>query len=135
MSTPRIAFIGGGNMAASLIGGLRAQGLPASAICASDPGTVVHGGRPFHSRPGERHGEEEEKPFLTNVFKDRDFLEYVFSEKRWCDRQVIAELYFYSKESDELPSSPASYLQRLLSRRNVSGVHGLQGAQGAREIC
>ncbi len=39
MSTPRIAFIGGGNMAASLIGGLGAQGLPASAICASDPGT------------------------------------------------------------------------------------------------
>lgn len=38
MSTLRIAFIGGGNMAASLIGGLRAQGLPASAICASDPG-------------------------------------------------------------------------------------------------
>lgn len=38
MSTPRIAFIGGGNMAASLIGGLRAQGLPASAICSSDPG-------------------------------------------------------------------------------------------------
>lgn len=38
MSTPRIAFIGGGNMAASLIGGLRAQGMPASAICASDPG-------------------------------------------------------------------------------------------------
>ena len=38
MSTPHIAFIGGGNMAASLIGGLRAQGLPASAICASDPG-------------------------------------------------------------------------------------------------
>jgi pyrroline-5-carboxylate reductase len=38
MSTPRIAFIGGGNMAASLIGGLRAQGTPASAICASDPG-------------------------------------------------------------------------------------------------
>ncbi|WP_415846106.1 pyrroline-5-carboxylate reductase [Stutzerimonas zhaodongensis] len=38
MSTPRIAFIGGGNMAASLIGGLRNQGIPASAICASDPG-------------------------------------------------------------------------------------------------
>ncbi len=38
MSTPRIAFIGGGNMAASLIGGLRAQGIPASALCASDPG-------------------------------------------------------------------------------------------------
>ena len=38
MSIPRIAIIGGGNMAASLIGGLRAQGLPASAICASDPG-------------------------------------------------------------------------------------------------
>lgn len=40
MSTPRIAFIGGGNMAASLIGGLRAQGIPATSICASDPGAV-----------------------------------------------------------------------------------------------
>ncbi|MBA1276481.1 MULTISPECIES: pyrroline-5-carboxylate reductase [Pseudomonadaceae] len=39
MSTPRIAFIGAGNMAASLIGGLRAQGIPAASICASDPGT------------------------------------------------------------------------------------------------
>lgn len=38
MSTPRIAFIGAGNMAASLIGGLRAQGVPAASICASDPG-------------------------------------------------------------------------------------------------
>lgn len=38
MSIPRIAFIGAGNMAASLIGGLSAQGVPASAICASDPG-------------------------------------------------------------------------------------------------
>ncbi|MBF2934273.1 NAD(P)-binding domain-containing protein, partial [Pseudomonas aeruginosa] len=32
MSTPRIAFIGAGNMAASLIGGLRAQGVPAAQI-------------------------------------------------------------------------------------------------------
>lgn len=38
MNTPRIAFIGAGNMAASLIGGLRAQGVEASSICASDPG-------------------------------------------------------------------------------------------------
>ncbi|MED5610566.1 pyrroline-5-carboxylate reductase [Pseudomonas sp. JH-2] len=38
MSTTRIAFIGAGNMAASLIGGLRAQGVPASHIRASDPG-------------------------------------------------------------------------------------------------
>ena len=38
MSHPRIAFIGAGNMAASLIGGLLAQGLPASHIRASDPG-------------------------------------------------------------------------------------------------
>lgn len=38
MSTPRIAFIGAGNMAASLIGGLRAQGVAANHIRASDPG-------------------------------------------------------------------------------------------------
>ncbi|AYC31132.1 pyrroline-5-carboxylate reductase [Pseudomonas cavernae] len=37
MSQPRIAFIGAGNMAASLIGGLRAQGLAADAIRASEP--------------------------------------------------------------------------------------------------
>ncbi|MQA52107.1 pyrroline-5-carboxylate reductase [Pseudomonas piscis] len=38
MNTTRIAFIGAGNMAASLIGGLRAKGLDASQIRASDPG-------------------------------------------------------------------------------------------------
>ncbi len=38
MNDPRIAFIGGGNMAASLIGGLRAQGISADAIRVSDPG-------------------------------------------------------------------------------------------------
>lgn len=38
MNDPRIAFIGGGNMAASLIGGLRAQGIAADAIRVSDPG-------------------------------------------------------------------------------------------------
>ncbi|TBU97810.1 pyrroline-5-carboxylate reductase [Stutzerimonas kirkiae] len=37
MSTPRITFIGAGNMAASLIGGLRAQGIAAERIRASDP--------------------------------------------------------------------------------------------------
>ncbi len=39
MSKPIIAFVGAGNMAASLIGGLRAQGVAASAIRASEPGT------------------------------------------------------------------------------------------------
>lgn len=38
MSNTRIAFIGAGNMAASLIGGLRAQGVEASMIRASAPG-------------------------------------------------------------------------------------------------
>ena len=37
MSQPRIAFIGAGNMAASLIGGLIARGVPADLICASEP--------------------------------------------------------------------------------------------------
>ena len=36
MSNPIIAFIGAGNMAASLIGGLRAQGVPASVAKARD---------------------------------------------------------------------------------------------------
>ena len=38
MSKTRIAFIGAGNMAASLIGGLRAKGLEVAQIRASDPG-------------------------------------------------------------------------------------------------
>jgi pyrroline-5-carboxylate reductase len=38
MSKTRIAFIGAGNMAASLIGGMRAQGVEADLIRASDPG-------------------------------------------------------------------------------------------------
>ena len=38
MSNTRIAFIGAGNMAASLIGGLRAKGLEAAQVRASDPG-------------------------------------------------------------------------------------------------
>lgn len=38
MSKTRIAFIGAGNMAASLIGGMRAQGVEAERIRASDPG-------------------------------------------------------------------------------------------------
>ena len=38
MSSTRIVFIGAGNMAASLIGGLRAKGLQAQQIRASDPG-------------------------------------------------------------------------------------------------
>lgn len=37
MTSPRIAFIGAGNMAASLIGGMLAQGVPTSHICASAP--------------------------------------------------------------------------------------------------
>jgi pyrroline-5-carboxylate reductase len=40
MNTPRIAFIGAGNMAASLIGGLLAKGLAPASLCASDPGAA-----------------------------------------------------------------------------------------------
>ncbi len=37
MSTAKITFIGAGNMASSMIGGLIAQGIPADTITASDP--------------------------------------------------------------------------------------------------
>ncbi len=37
MKTPHIAFVGAGNMASSIIGGLLANGHPASSISASDP--------------------------------------------------------------------------------------------------
>ena len=43
MSQMRIAFIGAGNMAASLIGGLRAQGMAAANLRASDPGAEQRG--------------------------------------------------------------------------------------------
>ncbi|BAP42705.1 pyrroline-5-carboxylate reductase [Pseudomonas sp. 21LCFQ02] len=43
MSKTRIAFIGAGNMAASLIGGLRAQGVEADDIRAADPGAETRG--------------------------------------------------------------------------------------------
>lgn len=50
MNQPRIAFIGAGNMAASLIGGLRAQGVPAERIRASDPSAEQR------ARLGAEHG-------------------------------------------------------------------------------
>ncbi|GIZ12588.1 pyrroline-5-carboxylate reductase [Pseudomonas sp. NCCP-436] len=50
MSTPIIAFIGAGNMAASLIGGLRAQGVPADSIRASEPSSEQR------SRLEQNHG-------------------------------------------------------------------------------
>lgn len=52
MSKTRIAFIGAGNMAASLIGGLRAKGLDAAHIRASDPGAETR------ARVGTEHGIE-----------------------------------------------------------------------------
>jgi pyrroline-5-carboxylate reductase len=52
MSTTRIAFIGAGNMATSLIGGLRAQGVDAALIRASDPGAETR------ARVAAEHGIE-----------------------------------------------------------------------------
>ncbi|VVP69719.1 Pyrroline-5-carboxylate reductase [Pseudomonas fluorescens] len=52
MSKTRIAFIGAGNMAASLIGGLRAKGLDAAQIHASDPGAETR------ARVNAEHGVE-----------------------------------------------------------------------------
>lgn len=52
MSKTRIAFIGAGNMAASLIGGMRAQGVEAELIRASDPGAETR------ERVAKEHGIE-----------------------------------------------------------------------------
>ncbi|VVO41768.1 pyrroline-5-carboxylate reductase [Pseudomonas fluorescens] len=52
MSKTRIAFIGAGNMAASLIGGLRTKGLDAAQIRASDPGAETR------ARVNTEHGVE-----------------------------------------------------------------------------
>src|SRR5471032_2210571 len=52
MSKTRIAFIGAGNMAASLIGGLRAKGLDAAHIRASAPGAETR------ARVSAEHGIE-----------------------------------------------------------------------------
>ncbi|MDN5598533.1 MAG: NAD(P)-binding domain-containing protein, partial [Pseudomonas sp.] len=63
MSNTRIAFIGAGNMAASLIGGLRAKGLDAEQIRASDPGaetrervSAEHGIQTFADNAEAIHG-------------------------------------------------------------------------------
>ncbi|WP_120994862.1 pyrroline-5-carboxylate reductase [Stutzerimonas urumqiensis] len=50
MTDPRISFIGAGNMAASLIGGLLAQGIPAQSLRAADPGEAQR------QQIGERFG-------------------------------------------------------------------------------
>lgn len=50
MTDPRISFIGAGNMAASLIGGLLAQGVPAQSLRAADPGEAQR------QQIGERFG-------------------------------------------------------------------------------
>ncbi len=52
MSKNRITFIGAGNMAASLIGGLRAEGLDAALLRASDPGAETR------ARVAAEHGIE-----------------------------------------------------------------------------
>ena len=66
MSSTRIAFIGAGNMAASLIGGLRAKGVAASDIRASDPGAEQR------AKIAAEHGYEiEEHSLVLYVRKKR----------------------------------------------------------------
>lgn len=83
MTSPRIAFIGAGNMAASLIGGLRAQGIDASAICASDRGAEQR------DKISAEHGIE---TFATNVdaIKDADVI--VLSVKPQVMKDVCLDL-------------------------------------------
>jgi pyrroline-5-carboxylate reductase len=83
MSTPRIAFIGAGNMAASLIGGLRAQGIDASAIRASDRGAEQR------SKISAEHGIE---TFSSNAEAIQDADVIVLSVKPQVMKEVCLEL-------------------------------------------
>ncbi|MGE8497329.1 MAG: pyrroline-5-carboxylate reductase [Pseudomonas sp.] len=83
MTTPRIAFIGAGNMAASLIGGLRAQGVNASAIRASDYNTEQR------SKISAEHGIE---TFAANADAIRDADVIVLSVKPQVMKDVCQDL-------------------------------------------
>ncbi|WP_339080357.1 pyrroline-5-carboxylate reductase [Pseudomonas sp. TMP9] len=111
MSTPRIAFIGAGNMAASLIGGLRAQGVDASAIRASDRGAEQR------SKISAEYGIE---TFASNAEAIADADVIVFSVKPQVMKEVCLDLAHHIGEQQLLVSIAAGIscasLQNWLSQ-------------------
>ena len=111
MSTPRIAFIGAGNMAASLIGGLRAQGVDASAIRASDRGAEQR------SKISAEYGIE---TFASNAEAIADADVIVLSVKPQVMKEVCLDLSHHIGEQQLLVSIAAGIscasLQNWLSQ-------------------
>ncbi len=111
MSTPRIAFIGAGNMAASLIGGLRAQGVDASAIRASDRGAEQR------SKISAEYGIE---TFASNAEAIADADVIVLSVKPQVMKEVCLDLAHHIGEQQLLVSIAAGIscasLQNWLSQ-------------------
>jgi len=98
MSTPRIAFIGAGNMATSLIGGLRAQGVGASSLCASDPGADKR------AELNATHGID---TFSSNAEAVTGADVVVLAVKPQVIDRVLDATYVYNAD-DMRPAAPAS---------------------------
>ena len=111
MSDTQITFIGAGNMAASLIGGLRAQGVDASAIRASDRGAEQR------SKISAEYGIE---TFASNAEAIADADVIVLSVKPQVMKEVCLDLAHHIGEQQLLVSIAAGIscasLQNWLSQ-------------------
>ncbi|MNZ31987.1 Pyrroline-5-carboxylate reductase [compost metagenome] len=114
MSNIRIAFVGAGNMAASLIGGLRAQGVPASNLRASDPGAEQR------AKIAAEHGIE---VFEDNASAVKDADVVVLAVKPQVMKQVCEPLAAHLSAGQLIVSIaagiPCASLERWLGARPI----------------
>ncbi|MNO81110.1 Pyrroline-5-carboxylate reductase [compost metagenome] len=114
MSNIRIAFVGAGNMAASLIGGLRAQGVPATSLRASDPGAEQR------AKIAAEHGIE---VFEDNASAVKDADVVVLAVKPQVMKQVCEPLAAHLSAGQLIVSIaagiPCASLERWLGARPI----------------